>query len=216
MVKNSEEIQEKGKSCEWPDFDRLDASKPYNYLEDIVNCAKVGAKLSLHGAYALSIALNVKMHLLHPKVHGDKDINNDYLNVSLTKDKWIDRNMKEIYLIWTDEKERKIQDATFWKANHCSFLVKDEFLEDDSKVPVKEVLPRFKNYNVSSEDMDGIYKVMMDKDTKIWKDIPRGKKSNVQFKVENPNEGKWEKKVKSVQSGAKKRVTFRNPTCELF
>ena len=183
-------------------------------MADIANSAKIGAKISLHAAYALTIGLHLRVNFLYPAVHGNSDILNKYLKASMIRNSWSKMSLKEVNLLWTDDKFGQFDDNTAWTANHLSIVASKSAYSQEVEASDAQHLPKFKNYHVSSADMNGVFQVMLDPTTKIWRDIPRGKKSNVQFKVQNPNVARWDAKLASAQNGKKQKSSFRNPTCK--
>lgn len=206
MVKYNSLIQNKGKFMGWDLYDQPDANTPFDYWQEVSRCSRPGEVLGLHARFALSIAMNVKVHLLYPRVDGETDATFDYLHGTFVRDDWKHLRLKEINGLWTSNSETKGDSRKKFVANHCSLLARNVSKLEVPPVP-KNIAngPKYKHYGFGVEEVDKVFKLFSEPciEDEVVDEMPRGPKSNCQFVLKHFNKTKWTAKSK-----------FNNPDCK--
>ena len=202
MVKYRKEIETFGKKKEWHLFDKKVGSKAFDFLQEITRLAKKDEPIGLHGLYALTISLNIKIELKYPEMF-ENDPLLEQLNGTFCRESWASEPLTTIKGIWTDIREG----ATSWQANHIAYLA----VNDSETVEVQQpkLKPKFINYGLSTDNVEKVLNKIMDDTKQVFPDIPKGPKSNVQMFVDNPNTEVWD-----LKKGNPKRYRLKNPKCD--
>ena len=196
MIKYHKLIKVKGQVMSWGLYDQEHINLPFDYWREVSRCSQPNATLGMHARYALAIAMNIKINLLYPKVHGDADASIDYLNVTLTKDEWRNLNLREVTGIWVCHPDKKEQGDSSIDANHCALLVRNAKKLEVPPIPQQmSNKPVFKNYGFGVEEVNQVFKLFQQPNiaSEVRDEIPRGPKSNCQFILKNYNQQKWDR-----------------------
>lgn len=127
MIKYRNEIESVGQSLGWNIIDQNVDDVEFNYVREVGEVAQKYGHIGLHGLFAMSIALQVKINLRYPKVNGEDDMYEKAYGTMFCREAFMNKPLKQIEGIMTMFGEQRHLNApstaNIWRGNHFVLLL---------------------------------------------------------------------------------------------